>query len=198
MSFLDNLFSQYGQAGQYASDRMNGKNQTMPQREWSPSDPSQMLDQVQQPMPSGIPQQMNSSLMPGQDTSQPNPTSLMGQMSGGMGGPAGLPPTDNSGQPTPSSLMGQMSQGITPQMQTPVAAPESQPVADYAPAQYGDLVKAQEDKNKPMDMGSMMQLLQGGLGSYTATPTQGTGEKGIIGKAFQSYVSGLAGKAGGK
>jgi hypothetical protein len=198
MSFLDNLFSQYGQAGQYASDRMNGKAETMDKREWQPSDPSQMLAQVQQPMPSGMAQQMNSSLMPGQDTSQPNPTSLMGQMSGGMGGPAGLPPTDNSGQPTPSSLMGQMSQGISPQMQTPIAPPESQPVADFAPAQYGDLVQKQAEKDKPMDMQSMMGLLQGGLGSYKSSPTQGYGEKGIIGKAFQSYVSALGGKAGGK
>ena len=165
MSFLDNLFSQYGQVGQYASDRMNGKNQTQQQRQWSPDQPSQMLDQVQQPMPS----------------------TLMGQMQGGLGG---LPAQDNSGQPTPTSLMGQMTQGM-PQSQ-PIAPPESQPVANVQAPQYGDMVQRQEDKNKPMDMQSMMGLLQGGLGSY-AKAAGGTGEKGIIGKAFQSYVSSLAG-----
>jgi hypothetical protein len=149
MSFFQDLLSQYG--GQ-ADDVMNGKAQTMNQRQWTPQTPQDSLGQVTQPM------------------------------AGGM--MAMLPQQDAMGQQTPPQL-------------TAAPAPEAQPTADpLAPVNYGGIVQKQADTNKPMDMGSMMSMLQGGLGSYTAKPTEGTGEKGIIGKAFQSYVSALAGGMG--
>jgi hypothetical protein len=197
MQFLSSM----GQSGQSLGDVANGKAATMDKRQWQPDAPQDNLNQVQSAIPSSLAGQMSAGMDSGMGgggsrevlpsaEGQPMPSSLMSQMSGG------LPPVDNSGQPTPSSLMGQMSQGISPQMQTPVAPPESQPVADFAPAQYGDLVQEQAQKDKPMDMQSMMGLLQGGMGAYKDV----SGEKskpGFLGGLFKQYLSGAMGAGGG-
>jgi hypothetical protein len=167
MQFLQAM----GQSGQSPMDLANGKAATMDKNTWQPSTPQDMMNQVQQPMPS----------------------TLMNQMQGGMGGMQGqMPPQDANGQPTPSSLMGQMSQGVSPQMNTPVAAPESQPVASMQPANYGGIVQEQAQKDKPMDMGSMMSMLQGGMGAFKDV----SGEKakpGFLGGLLKTYLGGALG-----
>jgi hypothetical protein len=160
MQFLSSM----GQSGQSPMDLANGQAATMDKNTWSPQVPQDAMNQVQQPMPS----------------------TLMNQMQGGMGG---LPPQDANGQPTPTSLMDQMSQGITPQMNTPVAAPESQPVATMQPANYGGIVQEQAQKDKPMDMQSMMGMLQGGMGAFKDV----SGEKakpGFFGGLIKTYLGG--------
>ena len=134
--------------------------------------------------------------MGGGQSSQPGIMDLVGKsLAQRIGQDSGVPQLQ---QPIPSnmsptSMMGMMGGG----MQQPQGQSISQ--NQESPSGYGAITKRRES-NQAMDMGSMMNMLLGGaqqgLNSFVTKPTEGYGEKGIIGKAFQAYLSGGMGGGG--
>lgn len=125
----------------------------------------------------------------GQSSGQPGIMDLVRQgLAQRIGQDSGVPQLQ---QPMPSnmspnSMMGMMSSGQQGQQGQSIGQDQD------SPAGYGAITKRRES-NQAMDMGTMMNMLLGGaqqgLNSFVTKPTEGYGEKGIIGKAFQSYLS---------
>ena len=132
----------------------------------------------------------------GQSSGQPGIMDLVRQgLAQRIGQDSGVPQLQ---QPMPSnmspnSMMGMMGSGQQGQQGQSISQNQE------SPSGYGAITKRRES-NQAMDMGTMMNMLLGGaqqgLNSFVTKPTEGYGEKGIIGKAFQAYLSGGMGGGG--
>ena len=91
----------------------------------------------------------------------------------------------------PNSMMGMMSSGQQGQQGQSIGQNQESPVG------YGAITKRRES-NQAMDMGTMMNMLMGGLQNGQARDVSGDARnvKGFVGGLVKSYLSGAAGAAG--
>jgi len=140
------------------------------------------------------PQFQHADMGGGQSSGQPGIMDLVRQgLSQRIGQDSGVPQLQQTmpSNMSPTSMMGMMSSGAGQQGQS---IGQNQ---EY-PAGYGALTKRRES-NQAMDMGTMMNMLMGGLQNGQARDVSGDARnvKGFVGGLVKAYLSGGASAAGG-